>query len=163
MRFKDTSLQPLISSEHPITSGHLKDTKKLWNGKLSSKWSRVNAQMRTSFSSPTFSSMPLIDRDCADKACSGRGTNSLLMLSASADLVLILLPLVKITITWILSGFSGYIWLDTKIVLKKKKIFLFYYIYYFHCLYPKLSIAYGLISLILEGYPLAEETDGKGL
>ena len=25
------------------------------------------------------------------------------------------------TITWVLSGFSGYIWLDTKIVLKKKK------------------------------------------
>ena len=26
------------------------------------------------------------------------------------------------TITWVPSGFSGYIWLDTKIVLKKKKI-----------------------------------------
>ena len=25
------------------------------------------------------------------------------------------------TITWVPSGFSGYIWLDTKIVLKKKK------------------------------------------
>ena len=25
------------------------------------------------------------------------------------------------TITWIPSGFSGYIWLDTKIVLKRKK------------------------------------------
>ena len=25
-------------------------------------------------------------------------------------------------ITWVPSGFSGYIWLDTKIVLKKKKI-----------------------------------------
>ena len=24
------------------------------------------------------------------------------------------------TITWVPSGFSGYIWLDTKIVLKKK-------------------------------------------
>ena len=24
------------------------------------------------------------------------------------------------TITWVSSGFSGYIWLDTKIVLKKK-------------------------------------------
>ena len=27
------------------------------------------------------------------------------------------------TITWVPSGFSGYIWLDTKIVLKKKKKF----------------------------------------
>ena len=26
------------------------------------------------------------------------------------------------TITWVPSGFSGYIWLDTKIVLKKKKL-----------------------------------------
>ena len=25
------------------------------------------------------------------------------------------------TITWVPSGFSGYIWFDTKIVLKKKK------------------------------------------
>ena len=25
------------------------------------------------------------------------------------------------TITWVPSGFSGYIWLDTKIVLKEKK------------------------------------------
>ena len=28
---------------------------------------------------------------------------------------------IKPTITWVPSGFSGYIWLDTKIVLKKKK------------------------------------------
>ena len=27
---------------------------------------------------------------------------------------------IKPTITWVPSGFSGYIWLDTKIVLKKK-------------------------------------------
>ena len=26
------------------------------------------------------------------------------------------------TITWVPSGFSGYIWLDTKIVLKKKQL-----------------------------------------
>ena len=29
------------------------------------------------------------------------------------------------TITWVPSGFSGYIWLDTKIVFKKKRIDLF--------------------------------------
>ena len=30
------------------------------------------------------------------------------------------------TITWVPSGFSGYIWLDTKIVFEKKNCFVFY-------------------------------------
>ena len=48
---------------------------------LSSTWSRVNAQMRTSLPSPsTLSSLPLIDRVCAAKACPGRDTNSPLTL-----------------------------------------------------------------------------------
>ena len=51
------------------------------SGKLSSTRSRVNAQMMTSFPSPfTLSSLPLIDRVCAAKACPGRDTNSLLRL-----------------------------------------------------------------------------------
>ena len=51
------------------------------SGKLSSTWSRVNAQMMTSLPSPfTLSSLPLIDRVCVAKACPGRDTNSLLRL-----------------------------------------------------------------------------------
>ena len=30
------------------------------------------------------------------------------------------------TITWVPSGFCGYIWLDTKIVLKKKRMYIYY-------------------------------------
>ena len=41
----------------------------------------ANAQMRTSLPPPsTLSSMPLIERVCAAKACPGRDTNSLLTL-----------------------------------------------------------------------------------
>ena len=29
---------------------------------------------------------------------------------------------IELTITWVPSGFSGYIWLDTKIVLKTKQV-----------------------------------------
>ena len=51
------------------------------SGKLSSTRFRVNAQMMTSLPSPfTLSSLPLIDRVCAAKACPGRDTNSLLRL-----------------------------------------------------------------------------------
>ena len=31
---------------------------------------------------------------------------------------------IELTITWVPSGFSGYIWLGTKIVLKKKSFLL---------------------------------------
>ena len=63
------------------------------SGKLSSTWSRVNAQMMTSLPSPfTLSSLPFIDRVCAAKACPGRDTNSLRVLTR----VLISLPLVKV-------------------------------------------------------------------
>ena len=46
------------------------------------------------------------------------------------------------TITWVPSGFSGYIWLDTKIVFKKKKVIHTYKVSYY-CACVQSVLIYG--------------------